>query len=558
MTIYKKQPHNQSADAKSSIKGRNNFEHIPTCPWWRSDGGIYGLQQYIEAEAEEEKENNALSSISINDKRGGRKLNSTIRIESNTTTTEKQHPSSSSDDNSDQSVPQIDLSFWPLVDDDLVSLVRASNTRHIQGINVQGCTSLTDHGIDFIAKNWSFRGVNSPSCEGIKNKHKVLPLLNRNLGTLILAGCIELTDQSCHSIGSHFPLLKTLDLSDCCNVTDLGVDHVLTGCKYLGEIRLRNLIRLNDGFIMSIQKSVETTKKLNHIDISGCTGFSNEALIQLLECDQGPLHYLDLSYCKQIDIGLIGLQSTSASSSPLSHTEIISSPTKFTTLKLRGLPKILDSAMKWIGDGCKLLQNIDLSDCHFVSDFSLNHILQGCVRLKILRLNRCSNITDASFDGIKLPSKRLLREIQISDCYKVTGSSISSISVACPSLKVLNLFGVPLVDDTALINIAKNCIMLAELDISSDLTILDHSCQSHVPKIGPVGLRHIGECCHALKYLRCSGVSRVNDSCLITIARGCPFLEELQIRKCYQVTDRALQAIGQHCHSLRQINISLC
>ena len=104
-------------------------------------------------------------------------------------------------------------------------------------------------------------------------------------------------------------------------------------------------------------------------DIAGCTGFTNEAIIHMLESDPSPgvIHQIDLSGCKQIELGAIGLKRNSIS-------------TNVKKMKLRNIPRISDSMMGWIASGCKYLQSIDLQGSIIASDMTLGYLFSGCKR----------------------------------------------------------------------------------------------------------------------------------------------------------------------------------
>jgi hypothetical protein len=99
------------------------------------------------------------------------------------------------------------------------------------------------------------------------------------------------------------------------------------------------------------------------VDFSGCTGFSNEVLIKLLESDPSPgvIRNIDFSDTN-IELGCIGL----------SKNRHIGNNCK--VIKMRNLPRVLDSMMQWIAAGCNDLQFIDLSGCQ-LSDYCVGYLL---------------------------------------------------------------------------------------------------------------------------------------------------------------------------------------
>jgi len=109
-----------------------------------------------------------------------------------------------------------------------------------------------------------------------------------------------------------------------------------------------------------------------YIDLSGCTGFSNEAFISLFESDPSPgvIRNIDLSNTN-IELGMIGLKKHHLGSS-------------FKVIKMRNFPRVLDSMLEWVAIGCHDLQFIDLSGARDISDYGVGCLLQSCQRLVLL------------------------------------------------------------------------------------------------------------------------------------------------------------------------------
>lgn len=61
---------------------------------------------------------------------------------------------------------------------------------------------------------------------------------------------------------------------------------------------------------------------------------------------------------------------------------------------------ILCRSLCAVGNGCKKLTNLTLSDCYFLSDKSLEAIAQGCTGLTHLEVNGCHNIGTSGLASI--------------------------------------------------------------------------------------------------------------------------------------------------------------
>lgn len=142
----------------------------------------------------------------------------------------------------------LDLSFWPIKDEDLVIVVDASN-RYITRLSFHGCIDLTNSGIAYLSNHW-----------GTRLQNQFLP----SLTSLDLSGCVKINDLACKSI-SIFLRLESINLSDCSKITDCGIQLIMERCKYLEEIRFRNLFRLQDEGMSFIIRNLVVMKRLRII-----------------------------------------------------------------------------------------------------------------------------------------------------------------------------------------------------------------------------------------------------------------------------------------------------
>jgi hypothetical protein len=101
---------------------------------------------------------------------------------------------------------RLDLSSWALQDQDIITIVNASN-RYIKQLTFRGCAQLTDGGIYMLAANWNTRGMMDGFDARLQDH------FNQNLTRLDLSGCSQLTDASCGSI-ANCPRLLGLNFKD--------------------------------------------------------------------------------------------------------------------------------------------------------------------------------------------------------------------------------------------------------------------------------------------------------------------------------------------------------
>ena len=157
----------------------------------------------------------------------------------------------------------LDLSQLPVQTVDL-SLVNSAG-RYIVELNFHGCHQLTDDAIKYLSETWHLRGLHC-SCEKSIEDSKIQEYahLNHHLLHLDLSSCEQLTDRSCKYISS-FTRLLSLNLNNCTLIGDKGLKNLMEGLKYLEEIGVSNLYRLQDESMPFIIRNLVLMKCLRVI-----------------------------------------------------------------------------------------------------------------------------------------------------------------------------------------------------------------------------------------------------------------------------------------------------
>lgn len=217
----------------------------------------------------------------------------------------------------------------------------SSSLRHVI---LRGCTEITSEGLRDLSRcsRISSLHINAYGISGEALSH--MTRLS-NLEVLDLGGCNELTDDTMR--GMHCPLLTSLVLRRCCNITSEGLRFISEGCP--------SLMVLDVGFC-------------NHIGDSG--------LAFLSRCRS--LRHLDMVLC--ISVTDIGLMHLSEGCALLEHL-ILSSCHKITSVGIMDLAR-----------GCPSLVHLDVGSCD-ITDEGLLHLSQGCTALQFLNLQSCRKVT---------------------------------------------------------------------------------------------------------------------------------------------------------------------
>ena len=314
-------------------------------------------------------------------------------------------------------------------------------------------------------------------------------------------------------------------------------------CIHLSTLKIANNQNLKDAGMLSIHHSCKVNKNLRVVDFSGSRCFSNEALISLLADGGIVLQEVALTRCTQVnDLGLTGL----------------CNPKNLKVLRVSKC-SIHDESMSWIAEGCKKLEVLDVEGSHTLTDQGLMYLAQGgCHKLRTLNLKKCNSVTNAGLANFCPDAGRFLTNLDLTDCSQITDKGMLCLAEHCPKIATLNLFNVPNVTDYGLSRVAAKCIRLADLDFSADINSLDTTKKAKVPHIGGEGLRNVGKYSVFMRTLRCNGAARVDDAGISALSAGCPEIETVSLRYCYQISSVAVSALAKNCPNLTHLDVGSC
>ena len=456
--------------------------------------------------------------------------------------------------------------------------------------------------------------------------------------------CCNITDESVHAVSQKCRDLKKLvmsdcsflsaeifvtmphgllevNLSDCWGVKDLSLQHLLAGCPLLETLNLENCVDITDAAFGAVAGPGEAVQcgggnggpfpplkslvlngcrhitdrtlfflrhgshadllSLQHLEVEGCVHISDAAMCRLLECSP-PLTHLNVNRCTQIqDNSLLILNRYCVT---------------LEVLKVSGCYQITDNSLGPIFASCKQLCSVDISGCYHISDSTLL-LFTSDLGMLHFDASDCPRITDKGLSvvigrsphlsflsigttapstivanerfspSINAPRKRNTKTIATRGSRKTSTSEpkawrsrpprITAHTFAqlekCPALTVLRLHGaIPDLTDECLTRTLMTFTNIEELDISGSSLITDaglSTLASLSEKYGPPSLRD----------LNISGLDRITSSSinLVTEAIGTS-LQRLDVSGCRRLTDDAFAAIAFNCRSLEHLNLAGC
>ncbi|KAK6118355.1 hypothetical protein DH2020_047926 [Rehmannia glutinosa] len=375
------------------------------------------------------------------------------------------------------------LSLWNLSsigDEGLCEI--ASGCHLLQKIDLCHCPGITDEGLIAIAKNCpNLMSVTVESCSNIGNES--LQALGRNcpnLKYITVKNCPLVSDQGIASLfssaghiltnaklqalnisdvslavighygsaltdltliglenvnergfwvmgkGQGLQKLRSLSITACKGVSDLGIEAVGKGCPDLKMIALRKCLLVSDRGLVSFAKAAES---LESLQLEECHRITQYGIFGILANCCKKLKALALANC-------LGIQDLDFGGLPLTSLCL-----SLRSLTIRNCPGFGDAGLGLLGRLCPKLTQVDLSG------------LQGITDAGVLPLVQCSEAG--------------LVKVNLSECVNLTDNVVTAIAkLHGETLEFLNLDGCKYVTDVSLMAIARNCTVITELDVS--------------------------------------------------------------------------------------------
>lgn len=150
----------------------------------------------------------------------------------------------------------LDLSDFPLKLNDTKVLLYAR--RECISVDLSRIRHVEDAFVESFCTLWLQRQSAKETCL------QEARLLNYQLKKLNLSECKLITNRSCALISMSFPRLETLNLSFCSLIDDRGFQDIMK-LKYLVDLNIKGLFRLNDESLLLLADNIKMHKKLKKL-----------------------------------------------------------------------------------------------------------------------------------------------------------------------------------------------------------------------------------------------------------------------------------------------------
>ncbi|KAK0958137.1 SCF ubiquitin ligase complex subunit [Friedmanniomyces endolithicus] len=297
---------------------------------------------------------------------------------------------------------------------DQTMITVADHCLRLQGLNVTGCKKLTDASIQALAR----------SCRHVKR--------------LKFNGCSQITDTAILTVAAYSTHLLEIDLHALHNIESPAITALLTSCPHLREVRLAHCTRVNDRAFLDVpwipespiifdslrildltdcnelgdkgvERIIETCPRLRNLILAKCRLITDRAVLAITKLGKN-LHYIHLGHCQRITD--LSVEALAKACNRIRYIDLAccSNLTDTSVTKLAGLPK---------------LKRIGLVKCAGITDRSIYALAMGEMKggkrmhgasvLERVHLSYCTLLT---LDGI---------HVLLNNCLKLTHLSLTGV-----------------------------------------------------------------------------------------------------------------------------------
>ena len=351
-----------------------------------------------------------------------------------------------------------------------------------------------------------------------KRVAKATKKAQEDLGVLeiIAPGASLLTDVGLAILAAACPRLTTVNFAGALRLTDVGLRALAKDCPLLTSLDLGGCVNLKGPGLAAVGSQCPLLKSIR---LAGCAkAVTGPSLAALLKGTGRSLTHLDVSYC--------GL---------LTDGDCQSAIAKF----------------------CPYLISLSLQESKQVGDIGFVAIATHCPQLEKLSLARSDlkhRITDVGLLGLADGCGASLKELDLRGCEMVTDVGVAWIANQAAALEVIILRGCDRITNAGCRALAEQCVHLKKIDLRG------------AKRVSDVGVRVLGAGLKSLTHLDLSYMHMLTDGAdrgfgfegLLALAQDAPHLRGLHLDGCFQVSKRALNALGRGLHDLTQLGLAGC
>ena len=355
----------------------------------------------------------------------------------------------------------------------------------------------------------------------------------RNLSLQRIISC-PITPEIAQVLAS-FKLLKYLNLSECQCCTAV-FQTISMSCANLKSLSLSKCTGLDDFGLHALGQMIQRFRVLQKIDLSGCTDFGDDGLLDFFVAGFNFLSEVNLSNCRCVGTSaLAGLRTKMPEIRTLSLSNMNMGSTIF----------------EWLSEGCRALTHLDISSSAELDDAGLARIGRWCRHLVHINASKCLLLTDHGVSGFFKQFYGFLEEADFSGCIQLGSGTAHTLSRHATKLQTIKLNGLSKVDATNLTALWSAARCLQHFEMCSNLSTTTTHRKSSMPHFSDFVLANAILPVETLTQVKFVGAFQITDVGACVLARACVLLTSVDVSYCNSIGDAFLFELAAHAVHLK-------
>lgn len=278
--------------------------------------------------------------------------------------------------------------------------------------------------------------------------------IHNKIQTLNLTNCSQVADVGLWAIAKHCNQIKVLNCYGCDKITTVGIRSLSLRCSDLVELDLSHCVYLDD---ISLTVLAGGTWKLRKLSLQHCPKISDNGIARIAQGMGNYLQVLNLNGCPNVgEFGDRGLK------------ELGNACKALVELYISDAKRVEDGGLLSLASGCIHLEKLLLNGCETITKKSLKVCVQSWSKMKELTILSSRKLSDQDFQCLtNSPMEQSLTSLTLKNFHNLTDKGIAIICQGIgPRVINLNFEECKLLTDYTSMIIANYCPQLRTLDLS--------------------------------------------------------------------------------------------
>ncbi|KAJ7979250.1 F-box/LRR-repeat protein 13 [Quillaja saponaria] len=278
---------------------------------------------------------------------------------------------------------------------------------------------------------------------------------------------------------------------------------------------------------------------------------SNLGVLQLDQCGRCIPDYVLLATIAQSSNKLPGLTTLSLTGacrlSDLGLSALVSSAPALRSINLSQCSLLTSVSINILADSLgSILRELYLDDCESIDAMLILPALKKLEHLEVLSVAGLQTVCDQFIREYITARGRSIKELVLTNCVKLTDSSLKVIAEQCPGLCALNLMNLLKLTDSSICYLANGCRAIHTLKLCRN-AFSDEAIAAFLEINGDF-----------LNELSLNNVKKVSQNTAMSLSRHGRRLHTLDLSWCRSLSDHAVGLIVDSCLSLRVLKLFGC